>query len=576
MVLPEGASSPESGRRAGWKLGGAVALVAIAVGAAIALLAATTPSPEAASSEIAVTSPTEPLQAPTTSTTTVDVANFTVAAIATGERLSWFRAPTFVSGWPIAVVSHDGQLWLFTATITRGAYRDGAGLTAWVSSDGIDWQPAGLVASEEFSITGVEGVGDRFVAMGNRVLDGTPHVWISRDGSEWTVFPLPIDLLEEASGYRSWLTGLAGVGNGLYLTGFVETDWEREIVDRLPPEVAEYVIYEYGLGYGDLGDGEKRIEVYGPLGLLGYTATLSELGIDPETAARVFDGSPIDTSFLWRSDDGNNWSQLRLEDMWVQELAALPDGTLFLNGGDYRGDGIWTSRTGSEWERLPSRTHVRVVGSWNGNLLGISNERDLVLSSNGDDWESLGTGELLPGRLYWQLDPIAAGEACLAVLATTWPENFSRQPVTVTIRDDGSALTFDPVLGTVTVSNGELEATLPLWTGDATGLADVDFAAEAVSFLHPESGESIGRFTFDALHRAEMTAFGPDPGERALLLTGSGEEWSIIDLAEEIGPETRVLMMECFGDQLVMVTTTSSLRSTQESVRFSVRVANLP
>ena len=577
MVLPEGAPSPKTGRPARWKLGGIVAASFLTAAAALVLLNSTAPVPESAQTTIGFTTTTDALLSPTTSstTTTIDFENFTIGAIATGERLSWFRAPTFVSGWPIALVPHDGQMWLFIATSAARQSWSGAGLSAWVSSDGIEWRSMGVVASEEFSVTGVEAVGDRMVAVGSRLSDGTPFVWVSRDGSGWTVSSLPIDADVGASRHRTWLTGVAGVGESLYLSGFVEPDWQAEIVDLLPPEVAEYVVHNYGLGYSDLGDGVRSVEVYGPLGIIVFSATMTELGVDPETASRAFDGSPTDTSYIWSSENGRTWSDVKLEGLWVQEITALPDASLFVNAGDFRGNGIWVSRDGSNWERLSSGAQMRLIGTWNGKLLA-GNDLDLLVSSDGDDWESLGTDELLPWPLYWQLNPVATGEAGLAVIASTWPENSSRQPTTVTVNRDGSTLTFDPTIGEVTVSDGEHTVSVPLWTGTITDVVEIDFATDEIDFIHPETREVVGTFTPEDLRRSETTAFGYDPGVHGLLHTKTGDQWSIIDLAEGIGPQSRVLMMEYLGDQLVMVTTSSFPSIPEQPLRFSVRVASLP
>lgn len=579
MVLSEGASSPESGRRAGWKLGGVVALGAIAIGLAIALLDATTPPPEAALSPISETSTTEALLAPTTSTTTttIDPTNFTVGAIATGERLSWFKAPAFVSGWPIAMVPHAEQLWLFTATKARGMYWGGAGLTAWVSGDGVEWKTVGPVAGEEFSIASVEAVGDRLVAMGSRVSDGAPHVWISADGVDWTVSRLPVDVDRLRSGYRAWFAGAAAAGDDLHIAGFVEPDWQREVIDRLPEEVAENVLVEYGMGFTEDANGEKSIEVYGPLGLLAYRAGLGELGVDEETAARMFNGSTTETSLLWSSDHSAAWSQVRLEGMWVQDLVALPDGTLFINGGDFRGGGIWTSREGLEWERVGLSTHTRVIGTWGEQLLAVSNENALLSSVDGHTWSSLGTDEVLPRRVHWSLDQVASGHAGLAVIATTWQNRFAPPPSSVTIEEGGSTLTFNPTSGAVVVSNGELSVSVPTWRADPRDLLRVDFNAQSVAFLDPGTAETIATFSFAQLRRAETAALGQsDLGERALLLSRSGSDWIVIDVAEEIGAESHVLFMELFDDQLVMVTTKTMYWQSQEPVRYSVRVAGLP
>ncbi len=579
MVLPEGAPSPESGRPAGWKLGGVAAAIALTIGTAVALLDATAPAPEGAVTTVNPSSTTEALLAPTTSTTTttIDLANFSVGAIATGERLSWYRAPTFVSGWPVALVTHDERLWLFTATSSRGQHWGGTGLTAWVSSDGIDWQPGGVIASQEFSISDVEAAEGRMVAVGTRLSDGAPHVWVSHDGVQWTVSRLPVDP-GGTPGYSAWFGGVAATGDHLYVVGFVEPDWQTQVMDRLPAEIADIALHEYGLGYTEGPDGVQSIDVYGPLGLVAYSAPVGELGLDQETITRMFEGSSVNTSFLWSSEGGANWSAMSFDDMWVHQLVALPDGRLFVDGGDHRGAGIWSSHDGSAWERIASSPSAYLVGTWGNELLAISNDsdNDMIRSADGADWGSLGTGKLLPDRLSWSIGPVAAGEAYLAAIATTWPNVASRRPVRVTVQEAGSTLTFDPSNGTITASNGELTVTVPTWREDSRAVLRMDFTEQLATFVDPDSGDVVAAFSFDTLRRAESAALGqPDPGEHALLLTESGSDWSIIDMAEEIGSDAQIVLMELFEDQLVMVTTSANQLPRGGSVRFSVRIANL-
>lgn len=557
-------------------MGVVVALLGLA-GSLFLLGQATAPPEQGLSSGSTTTSTTEALSLPTT-TTTIDFENFTISAIATGERLSWIRAPSLVTGWPVALIAFDDRLWLFTAAGETGPYRRSAGLDAWVSDDGVDWRPAGRIVDEEFTVARVENVGSRLVVMASRISDGAPHVWTSEDGARWSKSEMPMSPDALAPGYRTWFAGAGTSGDLLAVAGFVEPSSDTVILERLPPEVAEAAHDYYGLGLSEGPGGERRVDVYGPLGLLGFSASLNELGIDPDTANSIFSGGQVDRSFLWTTGDGSAWSTAPIGDLWAEQFAVLSDGDMVVLGGDQAGQGIWRSSDGVRWERTSiTLGYTWLLGTRGDELMGVIGDKDLVSSVNGMLWDSMGTAELLPGRLYWNLGPFAWDGQNVAVIATTYPDTPVTEAVAVTVEEDGNLLTYDPNAGTVVISDGVRDTTYRTWSEGASGPLEMDFAAEQVTFFDPETKTAIATFSFETLRTAETAALGrPQPGLEALLLQGPDGAWSVIDLAEGIGATTQVFRMTFFDNRLAMLTTSSSGSAFGEPASFTVRVATLP
>lgn len=113
------------------------------------------------------------------------------------------------------------------------------------------------------------------MALGHRIEDGSPRVWISPDGVEWTGSDLPPVNLDDHSPTIARLTDVAQLGDRLVVTGTAYADPHRAIIDSLPPEIAD-VAERYGMGLSEGPDGGV-LELFGPFGIVGYTATLDEL-----------------------------------------------------------------------------------------------------------------------------------------------------------------------------------------------------------------------------------------------------------------------------------------------------------
>ena len=553
MVLPEGGPSSKTSRPTTPKLAGLAAAVAVLAGAVFALGQATAP-PEDLAAAASTTTTIELLIRPTT-TTTFDLENFTVAEIATGDRLSWIRSPAIGDVWPIDLVEHDDRLYLFTSTDSatpRSRFND---VQVWASDDAIAWHRVGAVGGPAHIVRKVESVGERLVALGRRVDDGSPVVWFSDDGAVWTATDLPTVASEHQVATATWLTGAAELDGRLVITGTVDTDLELTLRQYIPAEIIGHP-KQHSIGFGlDQGPDGRVIRVYGPLGLVGYSASLDELGIDDETANTLFHRSQSSSGRIWVSDDkGASWALSELDSGWVGSMWPASDSSLVASVWNQSGPTLSRTEDGITWVPLDTSSDAQVVATWNGLLIGISGNVHVVRSSNGQNWNFLGTGELLPDQLSWNLSPLAAGPGGLAVVASHWDPGEARDPASVIVQKDGHTLTLDYAAGVATVIGSGQAVTIPMWSATESDLATVDFVDEQVTFHDPETGDGMVSFDFATLEKAEAASFGrPGSVDHALLVTRQSG-WAVLDLAEEIGDDQRVMLMHVFGDRLVLVT----------------------
>ena len=567
MVLPEGTRESEGNRPKTVIAIGAAFLLVLAT---VALGLATAPGEESAPEAATTTTSDESLQLPTT---TVEPEAFSVSDIATGERLSWRQAPPLGSGSPIELLGHNNQIFLFTSEPGTALWGTPRGMEVWVSDNGVQWDRIGGLEGSHYAVAGVASVGKDLIALGYRIEDGSPHVWVSPEGVEWRASELPpAEFDPDQFPATINLTDAALLDDRLIVVGTAYVDPMRTIIEHLPSEFAD-LAGRYGIGLSEGPEG-RVIQVHAPLGIIGYSATLEELGVPEETADRFFHGPSTEQSFIWTSTDGNDWSVAELGELFVGDLWAQADGTLMASGWSNSGPRVWSSPDGLSWEPV-DRSSVMVADSWNGTLIGSRHGWDLVRSTDGSEWESLGTSELLPLALDWNLHPIDIGEAGIAAIATTWVEQAPRLRSPTTIEIDGHILEIDHGSGVLTVKEGVSEVLrVLLWDDTANDAVTVDFATETVTFLSPDSTEEILTVDFATLVEAEMASYNPNNGERALLLGDSDGEWSILDLSEELGDQEWVAMMRMLGDRLVLVTYEAPW-VTGQVPEVSIRVANL-
>jgi len=471
------------------------------------------------------------------------------------------------------LLEHRGDLYLFTSDGTPRPRATSTGVQVWTSPNGIQWDRVGEIAGA--SITAITATGGQLVALGADPHDGSPHIWTSVDGAAWTSSRLPV---QNDSGVptSARLTDAIWHDDHLYVAGSIIPDPQRAIIDRLPPDVAAHVD-RYGMSLSNGPDGPS-IDIYAPLGVIGYSASVESLGVDDGLADALFRDSPGEDLHIWRSRDGADWVTLGDDSPYLEQLWSGPDGELLASGWDDFGPATWSSPDGVAWDRV-DRAMVRVVRSSNDRLIGVRNEIDLVRSEDGRSWESLGTEVVLPQSVQWHLDEVEASPTAIAAIATAWIPHrgapASTPPWTFDV--SGNTITVDYNTGQLTVEGPEGSTIVPMWTNDVHDRVTADFEREMLTFRDPEHDVELVAVGFDVLREAEASFYaGRDFGQRALLMSRPDGNWAILNLAEEIGDREHVVMLRLFGDRMILVTFPIPSWFAGSPPDWAMKVAKLP
>lgn len=560
-------------------------------GALVALTQLTTPTGEAIAGDTTTTTTAdEPLVAPTT-TTTIDVESFSASDITTGARFSWIKSPGVGSLWPVDLVYHGDRVYLFGSEQVSQAHDAGLGLIGWVSDDAISWSrlnvPGGTderatpervgLIPRDHAVFRVVGTDTDLVALTVDVGTGAPVVWSSKDGSDWEPSELPVEPGSLASSTFE-LNDAVVVDGQLFVAGVMFTDALDQVRRALPEDlVGEYrdaVELDFTLtAAGGL------VDVYGPLGLHGFSIWLDELGLDETTKMELFRTRPPTRQFVWSKTDAATWRATEVDSSAAERLWARPDDVLVAYGPGRRQSAIAMSRNGTDWEihARSSRAwiyRIGALGEWGDYLVGGGLGEDLFVTRNGLDWEFAGTGELLPDAINWTLQPAAGGSGGLAVVANALSANPEPAYTPVIIEKDNSTLTLDLQEPTLRLDHPDVERIIvPLWQTRTFDVVTVDFPDETITLNHPETGEPLVSFDFATIQRAAESAVDYDSSaQRALLFTTDGDEWTVQSLTEEIGANSAVDKMVVLEDRVVMVTFPPVAEPGTEAPNITIRV----
>ena len=549
MVLPEGTPTHETDRRRAPALGAVgIALLAL-LAAALALGRATTP-PELVLAGSTTTTDLAPIVPPTTSTT-IDPETFSIRQIATGDSFIWFRAPPLEPRWPIEMLEHEGSAYLFASSLPPRGLTHGGGLEVLVSTDGISWRSLGQVIGDEYVINGVDSTRGGLIATGNHIETGTPHIWTSVEDKEWQISDLPDEAVEEELPAFAKPTVAAMFEGRLVVLGNAQSDLLSLIEKSLPESITPADINRYGF---EISERDRVLRIHGPLGLVGYSESLERLGIDQTMATWLLYTARTEKSLAWTSADAADWDLNSFHAFYIDHIWHGSDERLFASGSGVFGPMVWSSNDGRSWERIGSSSIGQAQVMWRDRIIATTRDHHLLQSSDGLQWDYLDTGDLLPRELSWDMGPLGAGEAGLAVVATVRREARQTPMAIVMERDDG-VLTIDPLSGTLTVSGEDTSVlTIPLWSGEPSDSVQVDFGDRRVTFTSPDSGEEILTVDFATLDQAERlmrsTSLG---GERALLSTQDGETWTVQALSDEVGSDV-VDRMVVLQDRVILLT----------------------
>lgn len=585
VVLPEGTAGAGQDRPRTSRLA-ALGLALAALTGAVFVVGRSTAPIEDAAFGVATTSTTTvgTLPQPTT-TTSIEVSQFRASDIAAGDRFSWIKAATLGRFWPVDLVHHKDRVYLFGSRDIWGQVGATIGLSGWVTSDGFDWKDLGEVTGGDHMVFRVVSTGDELVALGARVANGAPVIWRSADGSSWSPAELPVDQ-EILDGSLFRLGDAVEFEGRLLLSGTAHPDPFWKIQRSLPgsrvgedPRMID-VAFRRDEATGGI------VDVFGPLGLYAFTSPLEELGFGDPAEDQLFEPQADSRQFIWSWSDDDGWAAVPsdLGSTVVDEIWLRPDGTLVALGPGDRQTTTSMSEDGRLWTRMPRSMHswlfqIDAKTVWGDALVGAGVGEDLFLTRNGIDWERVGTGQLLPDAIGWELGPVAAGEAGLVTVARALAPNQGPHFTPVVIEKDGSSLTVDIQAAMVHVETSAGDRwDVPLWSAPSTGLVSVDFVGGTAGFTNPASGETVVEVDFATLRRAEATAISFErSAERVLLFTTDGIEWSVQGLTDVIGPEHGPDEIVVLADRVIVITSPSHFRwGLGEPPQPAIRVGMIP
>lgn len=484
----------------------------------------------------------------TTTTTTLSTSTSEMDSdpiLRVGEPLRWQPAGNIEDAWPLAIVEHEGMLYLFTTEGIDFGSRVGNGLDAWVSDDGSTWEPRGRVIESPHLVQSVISTSRGLMAIGSNGGDGSPRVWMSSDARVWSELELPTAVSYAPAGFRTYLhTAWAG-DELLLVVGSTAVDLQQIIVDALPETLRPAVGgYRYGM---DWGGNPFQVTIQGPLGIPAFSATAEELGLTQEQI-ELLEGPGIETpATMWSSTDGETWARSELEASYVNVVTPDPSGGLTMIGyGTGGGPATWTSSNGIDWERRVSIGMPDIMVPWNGGFIGTrysGSNPDLVHSENGEEWESFGVDQLLANNLSWFLDQPSAGGTGAAVVARSFDSSAESFGEAVILEKEGYTLTRDNPGNTLVLERDDsVVVQLTLYSQQVQKGVTVDFETQMITFLDPETNQTLVTFTFEEVEQAEMAAYGSaETRERQILLfTQNGLEWSVQEMGRIVG-EDRVI-----------------------------------
>ena len=351
-----------------------------------------------------------------TPTTRIDKTKWSVASISTKAQLTWANAPT-IETWPVGLFEVDGTLLLFGVPGVPYAPGGRYGLDLWTSKDGLSWEPMGSVVSPEVAIHQVKRWEDRFLATGS-VEDGSLVLLTSEDGFEWTRADGPPSNTDITPG----AFGVVLASEDMLILSQIQGFTDQRVVQNALPEKWQ----GDDMTWSVRGRPENAtITVSGPLGIAAVQFTAEELGLTAEdmTPYAVRSAQPTET-MLWVLDE-EGWRNETIEALQISAIHVLSDGRRVAVGFGTSGPMTWTSIDGGSWTRVPALSELNKLSyfsqPWRGGVISsyppFSSSPDLLFSSDFENWQSLGVGDLLPDVFPWSYHPMAASDAGIALVA---------------------------------------------------------------------------------------------------------------------------------------------------------------
>lgn len=553
MITPDGtdpASSPPPGRRPAVLVG----IAALIVFAGLMILGGLTSPDPAAVEETTTTTTGEEVEPP------IDPDNFTVAQIATGHPLEWGLSMAIDDRYPLGLLEHGSHVYLFTGSEHLGG-PDFAGLMAWRSSYGTNWEPLGEVIPADHRITTVDSTVQGLVATAIRREDGALVLWESVDAVEWTATEIPTGTegpyhLDVASAVGANETTLLVASNARY-------DRERLLEDRLLEAGVELDLSTLPWSLQWLGEGGHHLIVRAPLGVPALQRPVESLDLTEaertELLSELYD--PLGTDVWLRRGDGE-WQAAPIGDARnIDSIITTPEGEEIVYGSGPPGRLAKVTDERSDWTRLETGVSPWLIERWREGYVGAASPPDLMMSESGESWRAAGLAASFPNELGWAPIALGAGEGGMAMFVRgSRPISTPRPPETseMTAVDESTYILDTAGSGYRIVSNDgrhhwSFDSNTPLHLPD---WIDADLADRTLTLLDTQTGEPMATFTFAEIDRAQQRSLRSSPLYQhwgALVFGEDGEEWIVQDMDPEIGERATIWLLEVTADRVVAV-----------------------
>lgn len=489
----------------------------------------------------------------------LDPDNFSVGQIVTGEPLEWTMAGEF-DGYPIALTEHEDHLYLFTT-----AHVDSGGLTAWRTSDGLDWVSLGRGIADEYLMSMVVSTPYGLVAAGQRPNGTDLVVWTSEDGTQWSMDEIATD--SENPYLVSTPTAVTRTEDETLLVAAVtDLDTPRLIEDRLGDIGIDIDMRGADWRVQWAGEEGHVLHLDGPLGLEGTEIHLDDLDLDREEREWVANGfDPAPRTDIWVKQLGASWQHSAIEGAHaIQSIVTGPEGSFLASGYGAIGPMVRASSDGLDWTSATDDSVPSAVSRWDEYLVGLAgNVRpDVLVSADGRAWEALGLAEHFPLPISWAATTLGAGDDGVAVAVEALQSVVPAEQVELPVLRTGTDvnLTLDLEEGTFVLETESSTFTWDMALPDETGVnqpgIEMNPGEQSVRFSDPSSGELLAEVPVAALEHAQAEYFADRflrNTHKALVFTPNGIDWTIQDLATEIGDEVVIAGLEVARGRVVAI-----------------------
>ena len=488
----------------------------------------------------------------------VDQEDFSVSQIVTGEPLQWTMAGEF-DGYPINLTEYRDNFFLFTTQI------DSTGLTAWRTTDGLDWVPLGAVIGDDHLISTVVSTPHGLVAAGQRRNEAGLVIWTSKDGTKWSMDEIPSD--SDNPYLAQSATAIAKTEDGnLVIAATTDLDTPRLIEDRLGDVGIEIDMRSTGWRVHWAGEAGHVLQLDGPLGLDVTEIPLDDLDLALEEREWVANGfARAPRTEIWVKQQGVDWQRSAIEGAHaIYSIVTRPEGAFLAFGYGAIGPMMRASRDGVDWTSATDDSVPSAVSEWGDYLVGLAGtvRPDVLVSYDGKTWEGLGLAEHFPLPVSWAATAMGADDDGLAVAVegrqSTDPEDQIELPVLRTGTDANLTLDFEE--GAFVLETGATTFTWDMALPDETGVnqpgIETNPGDQSVRFFDPSSGELLAEVPVAALEHAQAEYFTDRflrNTHRALMFTANGTDWTIQDVATEIGAGIVVAGLEVGGGRVLAI-----------------------